>query len=67
MDVGKSEWKQVISGGLQGSVLGPLLFIIVMNTIEKRIGSKVLKFADDVKVVFRTIESGQDRMLFSPT
>ena len=47
----------------QGLVLGPLLFIIFVNTIEKGIDSKVLKFADDVKV-FRTIESGQDQDAF---
>ena len=59
----KSEWKQVISGVRQGSVLDRLLFIISVNTIEKDIDSKVLKFADDVKV-FRTIESGQDQDAF---
>ena len=59
----KSEWKQVIRGVPQGSVLDRLLFIISVNTIEKDIDSKVLKFADDVKV-FRTIESGQDQDAF---
>ena len=44
----------------QGPALGPLLLIIFVNTIEKGIGSKVLKFADDVKVL-RTVESGQDQ------
>ena len=33
------------------------LFIIFVNTVEKGIDSKVLKFADDVKV-HRTVESG---------
>ena len=59
----KSEWKQVISGVPQGSVLGPLLFMIFVNTIEEGIDSKVLKFADDVKVL-RTVESGQDQDAF---
>ena len=59
----KSAWKQVISGVPQGSVLGPLLFIIFVNTIENGIDSKVLKFADDVKL-FRTIESGEDQDAF---
>ena len=31
----KSEWKQVISEVPHGSALGPLLFIIFVNTIEK--------------------------------
>lgn len=50
----KSEWRNVLSGVPQGSVLGPLLFIIFVNTIEEGISSKVLKFADDLKV-FREI------------
>ena len=61
----KSEWKSVISGVPWGSVLASLLFIIFVNTIEKGIDRKVLKFADDVKVS-RTIESGQDQDAFQP-
>ena len=44
-------------------VLGPLLFIMFVNTIDNVIGSKVWKFADDVKVL-RTVESGQDQDAF---
>ena len=46
----RPSWKNVISGVPQGSVLGPLLFIIYVNTIDNRIASQVLKFADDIKV-----------------
>ena len=59
----KSEWKEVISGVPQGSVLGPLLFIIFVNSIESDIKSKVLKFADDIKVV-RVIEGCHDKDIF---
>ena len=48
---------------LQGSLLGPLLFTIFVNTIEKGIDSKVLKFADDAKVL-RTVENGQNQDAF---
>ena len=44
----------------QGSVLGPILFLIYINDLEKEIGSNILKFADDTKM-FRRVESQEDR------
>ena len=57
----KSGWQKVLSGVPQGSVLGPLLFIIFVNRIEDGLDSQVLKFADDIKI-FRNIESENDRI-----
>ena len=49
-----------MSGVPQGSVLGPILFLIYINDLDDDITSKVLTFADDTKV-FRKINSDADR------
>ena len=58
----KSSWQDVISGVPQGSVLGPLLFIVFVNHIETGLNCRVLKFADDLKV-FRAIKDKNDHIM----
>ena len=59
-----SNWKSILSGVSQGSVLGPILFLIYINDLEDDISSKVLKFADDTKVFVKvTNDTDKQRMI----
>ena len=59
---GKSEWANVISGIPQGSVLGPILFIIFINDLPDVVSSTVQIFADDTKI-YRTINNIGDTII----
>ena len=54
-----SNWTEVTSGIPQGSVLGPILFLIYINDIEDSVKSTIRLFADDMKL-FSTVCSVED-------
>ena len=58
----KSEWTNVKSGVPQGSILGPLLFILYINDLPECVSSVCKLFADDTKL-YRTIVSTNDSVL----
>ena len=47
---GISEWLEILAGVPQGSILGPLLFIMFINDIVKEIHSNIRLFADDTSL-----------------
>jgi len=57
-----SSWERVSSGALQGSVLGPLLFALCINELPSLVSSKLLMFADEIKL-YHTMRSPEDCLI----
>ena len=54
-----SEWSSVTSGVPQGSILGPLLFLVYVNDIGDGLSSSCRMFADDC-TLYRKVKNKDD-------
>ena len=56
---GASSWRDVISGVPQGTILGPMFFLLFVNDMPDVVSSTAKMFADDTKL-YRNIYSAND-------
>ena len=60
-----SKWSAVTSGVPQGTILGPILFLIYVNDIPNIVKSSVKLFADDTKIYRELIHDSNTSVLQS--
>ena len=54
-----SDWEVVVSGVPQGTIMGPIFFLLFVNDVPNTLNCNVMVFADDAKL-YSTINEEQD-------
>ena len=54
-----SSWTPVTSGVPQGSMVGPILFLVYLNDLPAKLQSKVRLFADDT-IIYMSVTNESD-------
>ena len=57
-----SEWANIEAGVPQGSILGPILFLVYINDIVEMVSSDINFFADDT-LIFRIVDQNSTEAL----
>ena len=57
----ESPWEPILSGVPQGSVLGPLLFLVYINDLTQNISANMKLFADDSSLFLEITDASTDQ------
>ena len=60
-----SKWAPLLAGATQGSILGPLLFLIYINDLPENLESSAKLFADDTSLFLTVCDSSDSANLLN--